>query len=148
MCLRLLLLGLTILATHTRQVASERAVFGRWRVTASICPTQCAISRAQAAAWRGRFALYSDSLVRIGAASCRSPRYNVGYWPATGIYGGARLKDFGIHADSALVVEVRCPSQPHSGSDPRWPVWGGFLIVKNSEHVLVVWEAVFFELTR
>jgi hypothetical protein len=149
MRIRTLLLALSTLAANmTRQVAPERAVFGHWSVTGWSCPAQgCALARAQAAAFRGRPAFYSDSLVRIGGTVCRGPRYNIGYWPATGLYGGSRLRDFGIRADSALVVEVGCAAQPHSGSDPRWQVWGAFLIIKDSEHLLVVWEGVFFELT-
>jgi hypothetical protein len=34
------------------------------------------------------------------------------------------------------------------GSDPRWQVPGAFLIVKDRDHLLTVWEGVFFELTR
>jgi hypothetical protein len=149
MRIRAPLLGLSILAANvTSQVAPERAVFGHWRVTGWSCPAQgCALARAQAAAFRGRPAFYSDSLVRISGTVCREPRYKIGYWPATGFYGGSRLKNFGIRADSALVVEVGCAAKPDSRSDPRWQVWGAFLIVKDAEHVLVVWEGVFFELT-
>jgi hypothetical protein len=149
MRIRALLLVLSILAAiMTRQVTPERAVFGHWSVTGWSCPVQgCALAPAQASAFRGRRAFYSDSLVRIGGTVCRGPRYNVDYWPATGLYGGSRLKDFGIRADSALVVEVGCAPQVHSKLDPRWQVWGAFVIIKDSEHLLVVWEGVFFELT-
>lgn len=145
-----LLLCLSIpAASLARQVSPERSVFGHWRVSGSSCSAQgCALTRAQADAWRGRPALYSDSLVRIGGTVCRRPRYNVAYWPSTGVYGGSRLEDFGIRGDSALVVQVECPAKPRSEPDPRWQVWGAFLLVKDSDHLLVLWEGVFFELTR
>jgi hypothetical protein len=55
---------------------------------------------------------------------------------------------WGITADSALVIDLDCPTQPRIGSDPRWQVPGSFLIVKDRDHLLAVWEGVFFELTR
>ena len=113
-----------------------------------MCPTECAISPAEADAWRGRTATYENSLVRFAENSCRDPRYNAGYWPATGIYGGAHLTDLGITADSALVIDLECPTQPRTGSDPRWQVPGAFLLVKDRDHLLAIWEGVFFELTR
>ena len=150
MRLRTLFLWLTIPAANlAHQVTPQRAVFGDWRVTGSSCPAQgCAFTHAQADAWRGQLAFYSDSVVRIGGTVCRAPRYEVGYWPATGIYGGSRLKDFGIRGDSALIVEVGCPAQSGREPDHRWEVWGAFVLVKDSDHLLVLWEGVFFELTR
>jgi hypothetical protein len=72
----------------------------------------------------------------------------VGHWPANGRYGGASLADIGVTGDSVLVIEVQCPAQRRAGSDPRWQVAGAFLIVKDRDHLLTVWEGVFFELTR
>jgi hypothetical protein len=135
-------------ACATRQPKPERIAFGMWRVTGSMCPGECAIHRAEADTWRGRTASYEDSVARFADKSCERPRYNVSYWPATGLYGGARLTDLGVTADSALVIEVRCPSQPPTGPDPRWPVPGSFLLVKDRDHLLMVWEGVFFELMR
>ena len=143
------ILACTLLAAFTTQPARpERVVFGDWRVTGSFCPSQCAISRADAESWRGRTATYAQSAVRFAENSCKSPRYGVSYWPASGVYGGARLVDMGIAADSAMVIEVRCADRPQTGTDPRWQVAGAFLIVKDRDHLLTVWENVFFELTR
>jgi hypothetical protein len=143
------ILAVTFLAACVTQRAKpEQAAFGSWRVTGSTCPTECAISRVEADAWRGRTARYEESGVRFAEISCKGPRYNVSYWPATGLYGGARLTDLGITADSVLVIDLQCPTQPRTGSDPRWQVAGSFLIVKNRDHLLAVWEGVFFELTR
>ena len=131
------------------QSAPERAIFGHWRVSASRCPTECAVGAAEARAWFGRQVVYGDSLVRAGGSSCADPRYGIGYWPANGRYGGARLSDFGIRADSAMVVDVRCPSRTRRGSaDPRWPVWGAFVVVKDRDHLFVIWESRWFALTR
>ena len=125
------------------------AVFGAWRVTGSACPARCAISPGEAASWRGRAAGYSESVAHFADNTCDRPRYEVAYWPAgDAVYGGARLGDLGIRGDSAMVVEVRCPPLERAGSDPRWDVPGGFLIVKDHEHMLMVWEGVYFELTR
>ena len=135
-------------ACVTQRARPEQAAFGSWRVTGSMCPAECAISRAEADAWRGRIATYENSLVRFAENSCKGPRYNVGYWPATGLYGGARLTDWGITADSALVIDLECPTQPRTGADARWQVPGAFLLVKDRDHLLAVWEGVFFELTR
>jgi hypothetical protein len=33
------------------------------------------------------------------------------------------------------------------GSDPRWRAPEEFLIVKGPDHVLMVWEGIYFELT-
>ncbi|HSD30308.1 MAG TPA: hypothetical protein VLB49_00215 [Gemmatimonadales bacterium] len=128
--------------------AGQQAVFGEWRVTGSMCPTECAISQREAESWRGRIATYDDTLARFDAHRCARPRYTVGYWPASGVYGGARLQDLGISGDSAMVVDVQCPTRPQEGPDPRWQEPGGFLIVKDRNHLLMVWEGVFFELTR
>ena len=106
------------------------------------------MSPGEASAWRGRTATYEGSKARFADKSCRSPRYSVGYWPADGRYGGASFADIGLTGNSAMVIEVRCPSQPQTGSDPRWQAPGAFLIVKDRDHLLMVWEGVFFELTR
>lgn len=137
-----------ISAACVSTAVAQPAVFGRWRVTRSLCPSECALSRTEAASWRGRSATYSATLARFAAHSCRRPHYTVGYWPASGRYGGARLSDLGIAADSAMVVEVQCPAQPQSGGESRWQAPGGFLIVKDPDHVLLVWEGTYFELTR
>lgn len=143
------ILALTFFAACVTQRAKpEQTAFGNWRVTGSRCPTECAMSRPEADAWRGRTATYEDSAVRFADTSCKGPRYSVGYWPATGLYGGARLADLGVTADSVLVIEVRCPAQRRTGSDPRWQVPGSFLLVKDRDHLLAIWEGVFFELTR
>jgi hypothetical protein len=48
-----------------------------------------------------------------------------------------------------MVVDISCPGQPPAGSlTNRWDVAGGFLIVKDADHLLAIWEGVFFELTR
>jgi hypothetical protein len=47
-----------------------------------------------------------------------------------------------------MVIDVECPSQRQPGPDPRWQVPGAFLVVKDRDHLLTVWEGVFFELTR
>lgn len=144
-----LILVLIITAACVMQrTVQKRAAFGNWRVTGSVCPTDCAIGRAEADAWRGRTATYGDSWARFANNSCNDPRYGVGHWPATGLYGGARLADIGVAADSVLVIEVRCPARPQMGTDPRWQVPGSFLVVKDHDHLLAVWEGVFFELTR
>ena len=131
------------------QRAPESVIFGRWRVAGSRCPTACAIGAAAARRWLGRQVVYGDTLVRAGDGVCHDPRYGVAYWPSNGRYGGARLSDFGIVADSAMVVEIRCPSQTRPGvSDPRWPVWGAFAVVKDSDHLFVIWESRWFALTR
>jgi hypothetical protein len=140
---------LTILAACVTQGASpERAAFGNWRVSSSMCPSECAMSPAEASAWRGRSATYENSVARFAGNSCQHPRYNVDHWPANGRYGGTRLADVGVTGDSALVIEVQCPSQSQTRSDPRWQVPGAFLIVKDHNHLLAIWEGVFFELTR
>lgn len=126
----------------------EQAAFGTWRVTGSICPTDCAINPSEARAWRGRTATYQNSLARFADDSCQSPRYSTGHWPAEGRYGGASLAQLGVSGDSALVIEIQCKTQHRVGSDPRWQVPGAFLIVKDHDHLLTVWEGVFFELTR
>ena len=139
----------TVSAAGLRQGAPpEHAAFGTWRVTGSICPTNCAMSRTEADAWRGRTARYQPSLARFAHHSCWSPRYSAGYWTADGRYGGARLWQFGVTGDSVLVIEVQCRDQRQVGLDPRWQVPGAFLIVKDRDHLLMVWEGVFFELTR
>jgi hypothetical protein len=106
------------------------------------------MSRAEAGRWWGRIATYGDSLARFAEHRCARPRYMVGYWPASGVYGGARLRDLGIAGDSAMVVDVECPAQPQVGPDPRWEVPGAFLIVRDAGHLLMLWEGVYFELTR
>jgi hypothetical protein len=138
---------IVVTAALAAPAAAQRPVFGSWRVTGSKCPSSCAISSAEARSWRGRVASYGDTLARFAEHSCARPRYTVAYWPVSGTYGGARLADLGIAADSAMVVEVSCPSQ-RTGDDPRWQVPGGFLIVRDARHLLMVWENVFFELTR
>ncbi len=65
------------------------------------------MSRAEAESWRGRIATYGDTLARFAEHACQRPRYVVGFWPASGAYGGARLRDLGIPGDSAMVVEVQ-----------------------------------------
>lgn len=135
-------------ACVAQSAAPERAVFGRWQVTASACPTDCAMSRTAAESWRGRAALYEDSIARFGEHSCKRPRYIADYWPGEGVYGGARLKDLGIRDDSALVIDIECPSESRPGADPRWTAPGSFLIVRDRDHLLMVWEGVFFELSR
>jgi hypothetical protein len=128
--------------------AGQRAIFGQWRVTSSWCPAQCAMTRAEAAAWRGHIATYSDTLARFAEHRCERPRYLVGYWPASGVYGGAHLRDLGIAGDSAMVVEVRCPAQAQGEADPRWQVPGAFLVVKDPAHLWMVWGGVYFQLTQ
>ena len=135
-------------ACAPRVFEPEQAVFGTWRVTGSICPTDCAMTRAEADAWRGRTATYQRSLARFADHSCASPHYHAAYWPADGRYGGARLWQFGVTGDSALVIEVQCRAQRQAGSDPRWQVPGAFLIARDRDHMLMVWEGVYFELTR
>ena len=135
-------------ARAVQQTEPERAAFGRWHVTQATCPDRCAMTSRQWNAWWGKSAVYTKSTARFGDSACTAPVYNVSRWPASGIYGGARLKDFGIRAASTLVIEIRCPSVPRTSSDPRWQVPGAFLIVKDSSHLLTVWEGVFFELTR
>jgi hypothetical protein len=132
----------------TAPVVAQQAVFGQWRVTGAMCPTECAMSRTEVEGWRGRVAGYSDTLARFGEHACRRPRYAVGFWPASGKYGGASLRDLGISGDSVMVVEVQCPAQPQQRSDPRWQAPGAFLIVKDGNHISMVWEGVYFELTR
>jgi hypothetical protein len=106
------------------------------------------MSRTEAETWRGRVATYVDTVARFAEHSCRRPRYMVAYWPASGVYGGVHLRDLGIADDSAMVVEVQCPSQPQAGADSRWRAPGGFLLVKDPDHLLMVWEGIYFELTR
>lgn len=144
----LLLLLSVALNVMPAQATPERAVFGRWHVTGVLCPAGCGIGQTAADAWRGRSGQYSDTLARFHDSSCRKPRYATGYWPASGSYGGARLTELGISADSVLVVEVRCPSAPHRGSDPRWQAPGAFLVVTSRDRLLLVWQGVFFELSR
>jgi len=145
---------LTVLAITatciTRPAHAQHAVFGQWRVTGSMCaPGGCALSRAEVASWRGRVAIYSDTLARFAEHSCSRPRYTAGYWPANGSYGGATFADLGLRGDSAMVVDISCPGQPPTGLlKDRWEVPGGFLIVKDADHLLTIWEGVFFELTR
>ena len=127
---------------------AQDAVFGQWRVTGTIYIGESAMSRAEAESWRGRVASYGKTHAQFAEHACDRPRYGVGYWPASGLYGGARLRDLGIADDSAMVVEVRCPTQPQTGSDPRWQVPGAFLIVKDRDHLLMVWQGLYFELTR
>lgn len=142
-------LALMIPAARARQgTGPEQAIFGTWRVTGWKCPTDCALSPGEADAWRGRTATYQRSWARFADHACPMPRYHPDHWPAGGRYGGASLQQLGVTGDSALVIEVRCRSQRRAGSDPRWQVPGGFLIVKDRDHLLVVWEGVFFELTR
>jgi hypothetical protein len=131
-----------------KPATGQRAFFGEWRVTRSVCPAECAMTRAETEAWQGRTATYADTLARFAEHRCVGPRYEVGYWPASGTYGGAQLRDLGIPGDSAMVVEVQCPDQPHAGSDPRWQVPGAFLVVKDSTHLLMIWSGVYFELTH
>jgi hypothetical protein len=140
-------LSITI-ACVTTQAAAQRGVVGHWRVTHSMCPTECAMSRTEADTWRGRIATYSDTLAQFAEHSCHRPRYVVGYWPASGTYGGTRLSDLGIADDSAIVVEVECPAQAKAGPDSRWRAPGGFLIVKDPDHLFMVWEGTYFELAR
>lgn len=146
----LLMLLCVAVAAAPRQSTPERVVFGRWRVTGSRCPTQCAIDATAARSWLGRQVVYGDSVMRAGEVVCHDPRYRVAYWPSNGRYGGARLSDFGIGADSAMVVEVGCPSQMRRGpgDPPWWPVWGAFAVVKDSDHVFVISESRWFALTR
>jgi hypothetical protein len=145
---------LTVLAITaaciTRPAHAQHPVFGQWRVTRSICaPGGCALSHAEAASWRGRIATYSDTLARFAEHSCLRPRYAVTYWPANGLYGGASFADLGLRGDSAMIVVISCPGQPPTGLlEDRWEVAGGFLIVRNADHLLAIWEGVFFELTR
>jgi hypothetical protein len=120
-CGRDLITVLAITATCvTKPAAAQHAVFGQWRVTRSICPAECALSRGEVESWRGRSATYDDSLARFAEHVCRRPRYVIGFWPASGVYGGRRLGDLGIGGDSAMVVEVQCPTQPQVGEDLRW----------------------------
>jgi len=137
-------------ACITRPAPAQHAVFGQWRVTGSMCgPGGCALSRAEAASWRGRVAAYSDTLAQFADHSCSRPRYTVGYWPANGVYGGASFADLGLSGDSAMVVDISCPGQPPTGlSGDRWEAPGGFLVVKDANHLLAIWEGVFYELTR
>ncbi len=137
-----------VVAHFTQPDAPQHVVFGHWHVTKATCPSKCALTRRQSDSWRGRSASYDELAARFGRAKCERPYYRVSYWPASGVYGGARLIDFGIRADSAQVVDIECPSQRHPPSDPRWQVPGGFLIVKDSNHVITIWEGVFFEMTR
>lgn len=149
MLVSLATLVLMISAASTPQGAElEHAAFGTWRVTGWNCPTDCAMTPAEADAWRGRTATYRHSLARFADHSCKDPRYSTGYWPADGRYGGASLLQLGVTGDSALVIEVQCKSRRRAGSDPRWQAPGAFLIVKDRDHLLMVWEGVFFELTR
>jgi hypothetical protein len=106
------------------------------------------MSLTEPAGWRNRVATYDDTLARFAEHACRQPRYTIGFWPASGVYGGARLRDLGIAGDSAMVVDVQCPAQAQGRPDPRWQAPGGFLIVKDPDHLLVVWEGRYFELTR
>jgi hypothetical protein len=106
------------------------------------------MSPSEADTWRGRTAIYEASLARFADDSCDRPRYAVSYWSANGLYGGARLMDLGIIADSVMTIAVGCPTQPTTGSDPRWRAPGAFLIVKDRDHLLTVFDGVFFELTR
>lgn len=127
---------------------AQRAVYGQWQVTGAKCPTECTLGQAELASWQGRIATYSDTLAGFAGHVCRSPRYAPGFWPGSGLYGGARLVDLGIAGDSVMVVEVRCLAEPQAGADPRWRAPGAFLIVKDSGHLLMVWEGVYFELTH
>ena len=126
----------------------EQAVFGTWRVSGSLCPGECALTQPAADAWRGRTASYLDTIAGFPDNSCTNPRYNIGHWTAEGRYGGVRLIDLGIKEDSALVVEIRCPTKPAIGNDVRWQAPGAFLLLKDHNHLFAIWEGVFFELTR
>jgi hypothetical protein len=129
-------------------LTAQGSIFGHWQVTGSLCPAECRMSQKERESWRGRGATYGDTLARFADHACQHPRYVVGYWPASGVYGGAHLKDLGIAADSAMVVDVQCPGEPQARLDPRWRVPGAFLIVRDHDHLLAVWEGAFFELTR
>jgi hypothetical protein len=120
----------------------EQAVFGKWRVTSATCPNVCAMSLTEAEAWRGRTATYSPTLARFGTDSCDSPKYNTGTWGQSVFIGGFRMpaSRFGIMADSTTVVDIWCPE--------RLRVPGGFLLVKDARHLLMVWDGIVFELTR
>jgi hypothetical protein len=136
-------------ACVTGRADAQHLVFGQWRVTASSCaPGGCALSRAEAESWRGRAAIYSDTLAQLAEHSCTRPRYTVQYWPAGGMYGGASFATLGLAGDSAMVVDIGCPLQPPTGLRGEWAVPGAFLIVKDRDHLLTIWEGVFFELTH
>ena len=135
-------------ACVTTPAGAQRDVYGEWGVTGAKCFAECALRTAELAKWHGRSVTYSDTLAGFDDHVCRRPRYVPSYWLASGVYGGARLLDLGIPGDSAVIVEVRCLAEPQGGGDPRWRAPGAFLIVKDSGHLLMVWEGVYFELTR
>lgn len=149
MCIRgLLLVVFASNVSLAQSGAVERAIHGTWHVTGSKCFSECAMSRTAAGAWTGRTASYDASAARFAENSSKNPRYVAGHWPADGIYGGARLSDLGIRADSVLVIEVQCAAQARSRADLRWQAPGGFLVAKDHDHLLSVWQGVFLELTR
>jgi hypothetical protein len=123
-------------------------ILGEWRVTGSRCRSECALAPATAQRFHGGVAVFAGSRVRFGEDTCNAARFTTGYWPASGRYGGSRLADFGIVADSAIVVQVRCPESSARASDPRWMVPGSFLLVRDADHLIAIWEGVWFELAR
>lgn len=49
------------------------------------CTAECALAQAELANWRGRIAIYSDTLAGFPDHVCRRPRYALGYWLASGM---------------------------------------------------------------
>jgi hypothetical protein len=120
------------------------SVGGAWKVERWSAPGISGMRDGVADSWVGRLARFDEKLVEFGPERCEAPSYRPRTVEAENYFiEGFRIyaKELGITATTVSIVEILCRGK-------QWDAPSNLLIIKDKDHLLTVWDGVFFELTR
>ena len=140
----LILLVSVLISTATPAQSVPSSVGGAWKVVRWSAPGISGMRDGVADSWVGRAARFEAKLVEFGPERCEAPSYGPKSVEAENYFiEGFRIypKELGITAKVVSVVEISCRGK-------QWDAPGSLLIIKDNDHLVTVWDGVFFELTR
>lgn len=114
--------------------------FGEWRVKKPIayCPIY-GMDDKTINSYIGKKAIYKLDAARFDNEICNNPQYKKEIVSNEDFFVGfhIEIKNLGISSDTIKVIEIK-----------GWTNPGSYLIIKNKNSLITVWDGVFFELER
>jgi hypothetical protein len=118
-------------------------IAGTWEVVGHVEPGISAMSKTEADSWLGKKARYENAIAEFGSERCTAPSYTKKLVDAKSYFLDefrVQASQLGITTNEIAVVEVKC-------NDADWTAPGS-LLFRGQDHVLTVWDGVFFKLSR
>ena len=119
---------------------NRSSFFGEWEVKRPIayCPI-FGMDEETIKNFMGKKAIYKFDMAQFDGEICNNPQYKEEVISDKDLFEGFHIdiKNLGIPSDSIKVIEVE-----------DWTNPGSYLIIKDKNNLITVWDGVFFELVR